>query len=95
MKMTIKSFSVLRTAKIVAFVQFIITAITAPVFLVGPETHPLLKLPIHLIGFAVLVFAVGMFVLAAVACLLYNLLAKYVGGVEFTVEEKPEHVGPP
>jgi hypothetical protein len=95
MKMTIRSFSVVQTAKIIAFVYFIISTITAPLFLVGPETHPLFKLPIVLIAFAVVVFGMGLFVMAAIACLLYNLLAKHVGGIEFTAEEKPGHVGSP
>jgi hypothetical protein len=89
MKMTIRSFSVLRTAKMMAFVYFLMSVITSPLFLVRPGAHPLFKLPIVLIPFAVVVFGLALFVLAAIACLLYNFLAKHVGGIEFTVEEKP------
>jgi hypothetical protein len=96
MKMNIRSFSVLQTAKISAILYFIISLICVPFFMIAIAMNP--RASTGGIGFVALmpfVYGVLGFLMTAIACLLYNWLAKHVGGIEFTVEEKPEHVGPP
>jgi hypothetical protein len=96
MKMNIRSFSVVQTAKISAILYFIIALICVPFFMIAVAMNP--RASTGGIGFVALmpfVYGVVGFLMTAVACLLYNVLAKYVGGVEFTVDERSEHVGPP
>jgi hypothetical protein len=90
MKMTIRSFSVIQTAKITAIVYSLIALISWPLFLFPRVTDPnASKISIVFVTFLPFVYGVMGFLMTAIGCLLYNWLAKFVGGVEFTVEEKP------
>jgi hypothetical protein len=90
MKMNIRSFSVVQTSKIAAVLYFAISLIFVPLFTIAIAMNPhTSKGGLVFVVFLPLVYGVVGFLVTAIACLLYNWLAKFVGGAEFTIEEKP------
>ena len=91
--MQIKHFSVHQTSKVVALAYFCLTLVLVPVFVVmmlnvrGPEKWFFVLAP--------LVYALIGYVFTALACFIYNFLAKRVGGIEFTVVESQAQGGTP
>jgi L-cystine uptake protein TcyP (sodium:dicarboxylate symporter family) len=83
--MQITRFSVHQTAKIVALAYFCMTLLFVPFFVlmafqnVGPLKWFALAAPIF--------YTVMGYVFTALSCVLYNFLAKRVGGIEFEVSE--------
>ncbi|MBI3978642.1 MAG: hypothetical protein HY331_10710 [Chloroflexi bacterium] len=91
----IKSFGVLQTAKFAAVFYLLTTAVflvpaaiigTAIAILSGDERVVLFP---ALLLFAPLFYAAIGFVFVAVGCLIYNLIAQWVGGIEVEMEEAP------
>jgi hypothetical protein len=90
MKMTIRSVSVLQTAKITAIVYAAFSVIVVPFFMIAIARNPRASMGgIALVAFLPFFYGIAGFLFTVIGCLLYNLLAKHVGGIEFTVEEKP------
>lgn len=93
----IKRFSVLKTSTVVALMYMVIVAIFVVPFLLifaiagvstdgGPTQGTGLG---AILGVAVVaIFGYGLFgwVFAAIACLIYNLVASWIGGIEVQVE---------
>lgn len=96
----IKSFGVLQTAKFAAAMYFIFTAVVMlPIgflflmlgSMLGMKQGPFGALG-PLVGGALLVilplvYAAAGFIFVALTCLIYNVVAKYVGGIEIELEQ--------
>lgn len=92
----IKSFGVVQTAKFAAVVYFILFVIfMIPFRLFTMTTSSATRvgqgmletvLSILYILFAPIVYAFLGFVFVAIGCLVYNLIAKHIGGIEIEIE---------
>jgi hypothetical protein len=101
----VKSVGIMSVAKISGIVYGCMGLIFAPFFLLfgllGQFAGAQDKVPfagIFGIGFAVLapiLYGVMGFVMGALGALLYNLVAKWVGGFELDLESRPSALSPP
>jgi hypothetical protein len=92
----IKSFGVLQTAKFAAVLYFIISAIfmipfglfAMPTRFAGHDARSASEIVLRIlfILFMPIIYALISFVFVAIGCLIYNALAKYVGGIEIEIE---------
>lgn len=88
----IKRFGVMQTAKIVAVMYFLLTAMIFFPFgglmmLIGTDAFD--KVPFGGTRFLLLApffYAVVGFIFTAIGCAFYNLIARYTGGIEVEVE---------
>ena len=87
--MQITRFSVHQTSKVVALAYFCLTLIFIPffVFVAFQDSGPMKWLFVA----APLAYGVMGYLFTAFACVIYNILAKRVGGIEF--ETSPYDVG--
>ncbi len=93
----IQKFGVIQTAKVAAVLYLIITAImVVPMgiftFLIGTtndETGTAESMfgGVFLI-FAPIIYAVVGFIFVAISCLIYNLVSKWVGGIEIEIDDQ-------
>lgn len=89
--MQITRFSVHQTSKVVALAYFCFTLIFIPFFLffafqdAGPMKWFFVGAP--------LAYGVLGYLFTAFACVVYNILAKWVGGIEFTVSDRDVAAG--
>lgn len=89
MKKRIKRFSVIQTAKLLAALYFVGTAIfMIPFGLImmavgGQNSMPFGGLMVLILP---VIYGIMGFVFVAVSCLLYNLVASKIGGVEVEIE---------
>ena len=73
---------------------FLALVVAVPLFLVASAIPiPGQKLPFAALGtvfifFLPFIYAILGFIVTAVMCLFYNIAAKFVGGIAFTLEEK-------
>jgi hypothetical protein len=95
-RVQIKSFAIVQTAKVIGATYLVLTALFfVPLGVIGlvlgiatGNRGPAQLGPVEL-GLFVLApvfYGVAGFIVTAAACLLYNLVAKWVGGIEITVE---------
>jgi len=92
----IKKFGVLQTAKTAAVMHFVITLIFVIPFglislIAGFATGGREGIAGGFLGgifmiFAPIIYAILGFVFVALGCLLYNFIAKYIGGIEIEIE---------
>jgi hypothetical protein len=91
MKIQISSISIRQTAKVVGVLHVVLAA---PVFLLGiiallihwtPLTERISPTWLFLAPF---LYGLGAYLMAFVMCLIYNFIAKYFGGVEYTTSER-------
>jgi hypothetical protein len=86
----IKSFGVLQTAKFSAVLYFIFTAIFMVPFglftLIGRGDPPFAIFGAVLIIFMPVIYACLGFIFVAIGCLVYNAIAKHIGGIEIEIE---------
>jgi hypothetical protein len=88
--MQITRFAVHQTAKVVALLYLCFTIIFIPFFLTVAFAGEDLGAMRWFFLFAPVVYGVLGYLFTAFACVLYNVLAKRVGGIEFTlVDSKP------
>jgi len=92
MKKQITRISLLQTAKVIALLYFVVSLVfTILAFLfsmVVPSATPFGSV---FMLFAPLLYALFGFIFAIVGAWIYNQVARFVGGVEFTVSEaRPE-----
>ncbi len=89
MKKRISRFSVHQTSLVFALVYAVLALIFVPFVLVavvaGEPKHKILSVVLAL-SFPFLYGLCG-YVVVAVSCLLYNLIAKYTGGIEVSVTD--------
>lgn len=87
MKKQIQYISILQTSKVLALVYGAIAILFVPVFLItsvvngGNESMRIFSF------IAPILYAILGFILTALFCGLYNLVAKYAGGIEFTLQD--------
>jgi len=91
----IKSFGVLQTAKIAAIMYFVVSLIIIVPFgfiaLITSAARGREGIAGALFGgvfifFLPIIYAALGFVFVAIGCIFYNLVAKYVGGIEIDIE---------
>ena len=91
MKKQISRISPHQTSKVVALLY---VALTIPFMLIGIAITIFSQAPIHFpfmfFIFAPVIYGVLGYIFAGLGCLIYNVIAKFVGGFEFTVIEKNE-----
>jgi hypothetical protein len=90
----IKSFKIFQTAKVIAVLYvifgFVEGAIFTVVFAHHPHQHPLRGILFILIGFPILFGVVG-FIVLAISCWLYNIVAARIGGIAFELTPRSEN----
>jgi hypothetical protein len=91
MKIQISRISIRQTAKVVGVLHAVLAA---PLLLLGiirllTRSMPIASevSPIWLF-LAPFIYALGAYILALMMCLIYNFIARYFGGVEYTTSEK-------
>lgn len=91
----IKSFGVIQTAKVVGIIYFLLGfVVLIPLWLVLTAMGPLMResdtpfMPLTGTLLIMIPIFYGMlgFVITAVGCLIYNLIARWTGGIELEVE---------
>ena len=87
MKKQIKSVSILQTSKVIALFYVLISLIYSfiGVLMVAFGSVPMKAMGVVYILMPLLMGGFG-FLMMLLCCWLYNVIAKWVGGVEFTVE---------
>jgi hypothetical protein len=88
----VKSIEVFHAALVLALVNFVLGILTAIVMAVAPmgsmmPGHPgmLFSLPLG--------YAVGAFVVSAVGCAVYNVIARFTGGIEIELSTEASETG--
>lgn len=91
MKIQISRISIRQTAKLVGAVHVVLAS---PLLLLGmvrlsTRSMPAIReiSPIWLF-LAPFIYGLGAYILALMMCLIYNFVARYFGGVEYTTSEK-------
>lgn len=87
----IKKIGVLQTAKVASLIYFLITAIfMIPIGIISSffSGGTFLNLPIGKTFFFFMPFVYGImvFIITAIGCVVYNLIAKWTGGIEIKIE---------
>jgi len=92
MKYQVKSFDVLQTSAVAAMLYFLLSLlIFVPVFLITlafPHSNTVLPFTGIVVVFIPFLYAIAGFIFTALGCLFYNLVAKFMGGIAFTLEKK-------
>jgi drug/metabolite transporter (DMT)-like permease len=84
MKKRITSFAVMQTGKVLAVFYGLFSLITLPIMLIGiladpsPKRFPMLLM--------LLLYPIMGFILGILMAALYNIAAKWIGGIEVSVE---------
>ncbi len=98
---TLKSVGVMSVAKMAGAMHVALGVLFAPVFLImgmigsmaGQHPSPFGAIGgVALAVIAPIVYGVMAFVIGAIMALLYNLMAKWIGGIEFEVQSSAEQV---
>jgi hypothetical protein len=89
MKRRISRVSILQTSKVIGIVYGLLAL---PITLVGfvrlmAPSQGTTEVPSGIYLAAPLIYGVICFILSLLACLAYNLVAKFTGGVEFNVDD--------
>jgi hypothetical protein len=86
-RVQITRFSVHQTAKVIGLAYFRVTLVFIPLFLtfVFSESGSMKWFFL----FAPLIYGVMAYLFSAFACVIYNLLARRVGGIEFETSSNP------
>jgi hypothetical protein len=77
-----------QTARVVGLVYFIVALILAPLFYLVSRANPTEALPVWIIVAGPILYGALAYVFTAVGCVLYNVVAGRVGGIEFTLDER-------
>ena len=98
MRQQISRLSVHQTAKVLAILYGMMGLVFVPFFLIMPMMMPSEAGAVGFgMGFALLfpvIYAVFGYVFVAIGCLLYNLVAGWVGGIEVEMRGEPEAAAP-
>lgn len=95
--MRIRRFGVVQTANLAAIVYLVLFAIIfVPIGLIGALVGGVIGGNVSAIFFVLvpIFYAVVGWLFVALGCLLYNLCAGWIGGIEFTLEVAPVTVTP-
>ena len=89
-----RSVRVLQTSLVVALMYFVLSLIICiPMFFItlvmphASDSSPFAALGSIVFIFIPFVYGILGFILVALSCLIYNLVAKFTGGIAFTLEE--------
>jgi hypothetical protein len=85
MKHRISHISVHRSALMVAALYFVLGLLFVPIFWAVSALNPTEAMPLMLTLAFPFLYAILTYIFSALAFLLYNLIAGWVGGVEFTL----------
>ena len=86
MRYRIKRFGAHSTASTVAILYFILALIVVPIIYFASQANPNGKLPTIILILGPVGYAVFGYVMTAIMCWLYNLIASWSGGVTMTLE---------
>ncbi len=87
MKKQIKQFATLQTSKVMAIIYGVMAILFVP-FLLAPALGNKGDRSMVLFSLAApFLYAIIGFIFTALFCWIYNIAAKYVGGIEFTLED--------
>ena len=90
----IKSFKIFQTAKVFGVLYVILGFFEGVILTVAfahhPHPHPLRGTLFILIGFPILFGVVG-FIILAISCWLYNIVAARIGGIAFELTPRSEN----
>jgi uncharacterized membrane protein len=75
-----------QTALIVAILYFILALIFVPFVYLVMRSTPTAKFPPMMILLVPVFYAVFGYIMSAIACALYNLVASWAGGISITLE---------
>jgi hypothetical protein len=81
----LRSFNVIQTATTMAAVYAVIGAIAGVLFFLGMLASGRLLAAIGMLIVMPIAYAVGGFIFTAIACFVYNEVAKRVGGIEVEI----------
>ncbi len=93
----LKAFKILQTSAMAAILYFFLALVIAvPFFLIASafpfpisgQKFPFAALGTVFIIFIPFIYAILGFIITAIMCLFYNIVAKFMGGIAFTLEEK-------
>ena len=88
MAQRIRRFGVGQTAKVLGVLYTLIGIVLIPLFLIASMFAP--NQPGFGIGIAIalpVIYGIAGFVFTAIACLIYNMVAGWVGGIEIEIDE--------
>lgn len=86
MRYRIKRFGAHSTASTVAILYFILALIVVPIIYFASQANPNGKLPTIILILGPVGYAVFGYIMTAIMCWLYNLIASWSGGVAMTLE---------
>lgn len=86
MRYRIKRFGAHSTASTVAILYFILALIVVPIVYFVSQANPNGKLPTIILILGPVGYAVFGYIMTAIMCWLYNLIASWSGGVAMTLE---------
>jgi hypothetical protein len=90
MAQRIRRFGVAQTAKVLGVLYLLVGLCLSPLFLLTARFAPNEGALGFGVGFALVLpvlYGLGGFVFTAIGCLIYNLIAGWVGGIEFEIGE--------
>src|SRR5688572_33375282 len=91
MRYRIRRIAVHQTALVVAILYGFLALVITPLFYLVSRFNPEGEtVPLFALLLFPVVYALIVYVVAAIGCWLYNLIAGWVGGIEFVLEERPE-----
>ena len=91
MRYRISRVAVHQTALVMAILYGVLALVVVPfVFLAGRMAVEGSRFPAFMLVLLPLVYALFAYVFTAIACWLYNLIAGWVGGIELTLDPRPD-----
>ena len=86
MRYRIKRFGAHSTASTVAILYFILAVIFVPIIYFASQANPNGKLPTIILILGPVGYAVFGYIITAIMCWIYNMIASWSGGVAMTLE---------
>ena len=86
MRYRIKRFGAHSTASTVAILYFILAVIFVPIIYFASQANPNGKLPSIILILGPVAYAVFGYIITAIMCWLYNMIASWSGGIAMTLE---------
>ncbi|MEO8909883.1 MAG: hypothetical protein ABI408_06600 [Gemmatimonadaceae bacterium] len=88
MRYRVKRFGVHSSAATVAVLYFILALLFVPVVYFASGTRPTGRLPAIILILGPVCYAIFGYIMTAIACWLYNMIASWTGGFAMTLEEE-------
>ena len=94
MRYRIRRFGAHSTASTVAILYFILALIFVPIVYFASQANPNGKLPTIILILGPVAYALVGYIVTAIACWLYNVIASWTGGVAMTLEPDEAAIEP-